>query len=85
MGKLSCLLLLFVATAASGCNPYTTCDVRYQDSQRDDGGVYKCARPEDCPRISSAVVCTTDDQFPETECVSCTKSTCLRHIPVKCK
>lgn len=75
---------ILFALAAYSCAPPRVCDETREDVRSSDGGIWRCARAEDCPRRANSVVCETD-ALPEVECVNCEANTCLRHIPVLCR
>jgi hypothetical protein len=72
------------AVLVSGCTPAQICGQRTEQVFQDGGGAYRCVRPEDCPRPSNVFVCVTD-VTDDKECVSCTDTTCIRHIPEQCQ
>lgn len=76
--------LLVVATAGLlACNDIEVCGSKQEDLLTPDGGQYRCATAEDCPRSSRVFVCVTDVS-PQQECVKCEETVCVRVIPVSC-
>lgn len=77
--------MCFAAAALGGCMPSgNVCGYVDEPVVRPDGGVYRCARSEDCPRGSGDFVCVTDGEF-EQACVICVETECVRRVPVRCR
>lgn len=72
-----------VSLSALACNVDSNCE-RLEEAKREDGGVYHCARAEECPRAANTFVCIST-AVQTHECVTCDDATCVRHIPVACK
>ncbi|WP_224368009.1 hypothetical protein [Hyalangium versicolor] len=77
------VLAAAVAAASLGCNDIEVCGSRQESLADTDGGVYRCATAEDCPRSSRVSVCVTDVS-PQQECVKCQQTNCLKVIPEAC-
>lgn len=69
----------------AGCQPASNiCGEHTQPISEPDGGEYRCVAAEDCPRPSNVFVCVTRGA-PEDECVSCTDTRCIHHVPEPCQ
>ncbi len=74
LSAVTCLLLLF------GCN--RPC-VREEPLTGLDGGAASCVQSQDCPRPSSVLVCTSEEDRA-FDCVGCTAGRCVRYRPEAC-
>jgi hypothetical protein len=69
----------------AACQPASNiCGERTEVMLQLDGGAQRCVRSEDCPRPANVLICVAEGQ-PERECVSCTDTQCLRHVPELCR
>jgi hypothetical protein len=48
-----------------------------------DGGAFRCIKPEDCPRRSNELVCTSTGSYVQ-DCVNCVNTICVRVIAERC-
>ena len=67
-----------------GCNDLEVCGSHSEQVLQDGGAPYRCIQSEDCPRASRVFVCTTDTS-PQSTCVKCEDSVCLRVVPESCE
>ena len=80
-------LPLWLGAAAAGllgCNDLGVCGSHAEEVRQADGTAYRCIQAEDCPRASRVFVCTTDTS-PQSTCVKCEDSVCLRVVPESCE
>lgn len=81
----SALVLFIGSAAACSSSSQYACGEHVEDAVYPDGGAYRCVQAEECPRAPNSYVCTTDVHVLNQECVSCTDTKCVRHIPDPCK
>ena len=76
-------LAVSAAAGLLACNDIEVCGARQENVATSDGGVYRCATAEDCPRSSRVSVCVTDVS-PQQECVKCQETLCTKVTPESC-
>lgn len=77
--------IAIAGTALCGCQPVNNvCGSQEQQLLAPDGGEVRCVQAQDCPRPNNVNVCVLNGT-PETECVSCTDTRCVRHVPEPCQ
>lgn len=77
--------LVALGLGLAGCQPASNiCGDRPEPMLDANGAELRCAVAEDCPRPNNILVCAYDGLL-EDECVSCTDTRCVRHIPEPCQ
>ena len=76
------LYLLCLAPLLGGCNLLGVCSAP-DPILAGDGGIYRCAKAEDCPRPGNILICTNTDDHAR-DCVDCINTRCDRFSRTVC-
>lgn len=78
------VFLFALVGLTTACRGASVCGAHSEQLYQEDGGIFRCTLPDDCPRPANTFVCVTD-VLTDKECVSCDNTRCVRTIPEFCQ